>query len=354
MSEYTVWWIDDNEDRMADAENLRQGLSDVRVAFHQPDQVIQQLDPNKEDYEELGEIDLVLIDWKLHEQSDFSGKGLTMAGRVREAHPGVPIYGFSSEFEALRTGAGNDQFEALLRVRDLRGQENAELLKADLESFSTIEQQRFEGFESLIDVLNPPSGALEEIRSVVPREYIDGLKGSGKRGDNAVNFANWIRYRFLETPGPLLDDTWAATKIGLTKSMLDGYADDLNNTEHEEITYDGVFSHRKGRRWWNTLLIDAVVALSGDTQLRELNEFGTEVLETENIPICKVCQKKGPEIVAAGRNGRDADSPVHLLCSHVHHTREGAFEDYRISEELEAKKEEDSEPAIELDTESTN
>lgn len=345
MSEYTVWWIDDNENRKEDAENLEQNLNDVHVIFHQPAQALRQLDPEDQDYEALDDLDLVLIDWKLHEKGDFLGKGLTMAGRVREAHPQVPIYGFSSEFEALQSGAGSDQFESLMRIRDLQGKRNAEILESDLKAFETIKQQRNEGFESLIETLNPPEGAIDGIKSVVPREYIDGLQSHGERGGDAVKFANWVRNRFLETPGPLLDDTWAATKIGLTKSVLEEYADELNGTSHGEITYDGVFSHRNSRRWWNTLLIDAVVTLAEDAQFRELNAFGPEVLKIDDKPQCKVCHEERPETVAAGQDGRDAGSPVHHLCSHVHHTREGAFEDYRIADEIEPE-EESEEPTV--------
>ncbi|ELZ79506.1 hypothetical protein C455_07977 [Haloferax larsenii JCM 13917] len=356
MSEYTIWWIDDNESRIEDSERLEDELNNATVQFTGPDKAIEQLNPEHENIEGLDELDLVLIDWKLHEKSKFPGKGLTMAGRVREVYPGVPIYGFSSEISALRAGAGDDQFEAIYEDSDLKGGDNAALIESDLEDYATIEAARGEGFEALIETLNPPEDAIEALRSVVPREYNNGLRSDPNvKGGSTIQFGRWIRSRFLQTPGPLIDNVWAATKIGLRPDQLEDYHDELNGTNRGEITYDGVFSHRVPDRWWSTSVIGAVVAIASDreAQFGKLNTFGRDVFEVDELPRCQVCGEELPETVAAGRDGRDAESQVHLRCSHVHHTREGEFEDYRIADKLEVS-EETEEPPINPEQEGSN
>ncbi|SMO70087.1 response regulator [Halorubrum cibi] len=334
MSEYTIWWIDDSEDRAKDADRLSDFAPELSVQFSGPSEAVDRLD----EADNLSEVDLVLIDWKLNEHGDFLGKGLTMAGKVSEELPETPLYGFSSEVSELRATATREQFEETYDVSELQSKEGALNIKLDLDSYTEIKNVRGEGLQELIKLLDPPEAAIEDLKSIIPREYTDGLKSDPKiNGGSIIEFGEWVRNRFLETPGPLWDDDWTATKIGLQPDALSGYTDELNGTKHGDATYSGIFSHRKSRRWWSTQVIDAVVALAKnrDVRLGELTTVGEVVLgESEKISVCEVCGEDYPDILAAGRDGEDADAPVHLGCSHIHHTREGTFEDYRIADRL--------------------
>lgn len=330
MSEYTIWWIDDSPERKEDgADRVSEQVEELSTQFDEPEDAVKRLDSG----ENLSEIDLVLIDWKLNEDGDFFGKGLTMAGKVREELPDVPVYGFSSD------DVGNkEEFEATYSFSELHTKDGAEKLKSDLEAYEAIRGARGEDIDSLIETLSPPDKAADDLKSVIPREYMNGLKRRPQdNGGSVIEFAEWVRTRFLETPGPLWEDAWTATKIGLEEETLDDYAEDLNSTEHGDTVYSGIFAHRKPRLWWSSRVIDAVVAISQEKEVRlgELKTVGKTVLnESEGISSCRVCQDELPDILAAGKDGEDAKHPVHLGCSHIHHSREGAFEDYRIADKL--------------------
>jgi hypothetical protein len=83
-------------------------------------------------------------------------------------------------------------------------------------------------------------------------------------------------------------------------------------------------------------VIDAVVTISQEKEIDfgELKTVGKNVLGESEVPKCRVCGEELPDILAAGKNGEDATNPVHLGCSHIHHSREGPFEDYRVANDL--------------------
>lgn len=339
MSEYDVWWIDDNDDRRDVSELLKGHTDKLSVEFSPPDRAIDKLT------EESGAIrfDLVLIDWKLQEHGEFPGKGLTMAGRVREEMPTVPIYGFSDAVQELRATAGEHQFDATYDVSRFKSEEGADLVEKDLDSYAKIEEAEGDGFEALLETLDVPDDAHNDLESVIPREYAGGLQPDG---DGSIReFAYWVRNRFLETPGPVLDDRWWATKIGLEEEALENYVEELTSSIDDSPIYNGVFSHRFDRRWWATLAINSVVSIAKERgePIHELTTVAEKILgESERLSYCRVClvddqpdqNDSRPGILAADKEGKDATHPVHLRCSHIHHTREGAFEDYRVADDL--------------------
>ena len=329
MSEYTIWWIDDSPDRKENgADRIEEHVEELSTEFNEPEDAIDRLDNG----EDLAGIDLVLIDWKLNEDGGFFGKGLTMAGKVREELTDIPVYGFSSD-----TVENKEEFEATYPFSDLHTKNGAEDLKADLEAYESVRSVRGEGLRDLIETLSPPEDTIADLESAIPREYVNGLRPDPQSdGGSVVEFVDWVRTRFLDTPGPLWNDAWTATKIGLKEEILGDYAEDLNDTKHGKAIYEGIFSHRKSRLWWSSSVIDAVVTISQEKEIDigELKTVGENVLGESEVPKCRVCGEELPDILAAGKNGEDATNPVHLGCSHIHHSREGPFEDYRVANDL--------------------
>jgi hypothetical protein len=337
MSEYDVWWIDDNEDRQDVSKLLERHTDKISVKFNFPDRAIDELTEESETIQ----FDLVLVDWKLQEHGEFPGKGLTMAGRVQEEMPSVPIYGFSDAIQELRATAGDDQFDATFDVSQFKSAEGAKLVEKDLDSYAGIEDAVGSGSEGLLETLCAPNDAHEDLESIIPREYAGGIEPEQK--GSVREFAYWARNRFLETPGPVLDDRWWATKIGLEEEGLEKHIDELKNSIDQSLFYNGIFSHRYERRWWATLAIKSAVSIAKERgkPIHELKTVAEEILdESDALSYCRVCQARThendsrPDILAAEKEGKDATHPVHLRCSHIHHTREGAFEDYRVADEL--------------------
>jgi len=334
MSESLIWWIDDDQtgDRKTAADTLGEQCEDLSTKFSKPDTASDELangnNPNA---------DLVLIDWKLNENEDaeYTARGLTMAATVREHLVDTPIYGFSSDsLENWSSPATHEQFQDRLEVNSLSSEYSAKRLQNDIEDYQKIEATRNEGFASLVGTLNPPDEIVSKLKALIPREFSSGLHlDNTKKGGSIVEFGEWVTHRFLKTPGPLLDDTWVATRLGIDKDAFEQYIETIVTSETDKLLYDGVFSHKNERLWWSSALIDAVVNLKDDdAYISQLNKDAPKILEvnSDDIASCSHCGEEFPDTVAAVLEGEDAKVPVHYHCSRVHHSREGSFEDYRV------------------------
>ncbi|WP_152420142.1 response regulator [Halorubrum distributum] len=337
MSEYLIWWIDDNQDgeREKAANTLGEHLQSLSVKYSYPQDASEILSSN-----EYPDVDLILIDWKLNENEgvEYTAKGLTMAATVREQLVDTPIYGFSSEsLETWSSPATDEQFQERLELNRLDSRNSAERLRDDIEDYRAIEDARGDEFGTLVATLNPPEDSESELKALIPREFSSGLKSDNtKRGGSRVEFAEWVSHRFLQTPGPLLNDTWTATRLGIDKESFESYIEILYDADVEHLQYDGIFSHSHERLWWSSELVSAIVDLNtSDSLISQLNKDAPEILgvSEDDIAECSLCGGQYPDTVAAVMEGEDAEEPTHYRCSHVHHSREGSFEDYRVVSE---------------------
>lgn len=336
MSKHLIWWIDDNEDgrREEIAATLGEQLPTLSVEYSYPKKASDRLLSG--DYPET---DLVLVDWKLNENenenAEYTGKGLTMAATVREQLVDIPIYGFSSEeLDSWSSPATDDQFQEQLPLSRLDSRETAERIGNDIRDYELIESARGNGFEALAETLNPPEGHVSDLKGIIPREFTTGLNSdSMEDGGSRNEFAEWVRQRFLCTPGLLLDDTWTATRLGISYESFDSYVDILLESNNDDLQYEGIFSHSHERLWWNSELVSAIVELNETGKLiSELNKSAPEILEVDESDIakCSVCGEQYPDTVVAVLEGENATEPAHYRCSSVHHSREGSFKDYRV------------------------
>lgn len=334
MSESLIWWIDDDQtgNREIASDTLGEQLDDLSTEFSKPNTASEELTND-----EYPDADLVLIDWKLNENenAEYTGKGLTMAATVREHLVDTPIYGFSSEnLENWSSPATHEQFQERLEVNRLSSLASAKRLRKDVKDFQILEATRGEGFANLVGTLNPPDEIVSKLKALIPREFSSGLQSDNTdRGGSVVEFGEWVNHRFLKTPGPLLNDIWVATRLGIDKDAFEQYTEKILTSETDNLLYDGVFSHTNERLWWDSTLIDAIVDLKEeDTYISQLNKDAPDILDvdSDDIATCSHCGEEFPDTVAAVLEGEDAKVPVHYHCSHVHHSREGSFEDYRV------------------------
>lgn len=327
---YQAWWIDDVEANSRAADELEGQRSDLNVEFQTPDRL---------DAFETSP-DLVLVDWFL-DQEGFSNydRGISVEAKIREDHPNVPIYGFSGEIEERNEEQfSRERFDhGIFERSDLSEPDAADLLVQDIKDYKAIRDVEANEFDTLLDILEVPEDDHANLKSVIPREYSTGFKSpEDERPGERLKFARWVRTRFLATPGPLLNETWAATQLGMTK---DGFRMNREKFEHidlpGDLEYTGIFNHRVEDRFWESQLMRGLAKLEKDADInlssRETCRLGVAVLDVdeEHQSECVVCRDRFPQTVAAREGGEPAKYPVHYRHSNVHHSREGAFKDYR-------------------------
>lgn len=327
---YTAWWIDDRESNESAAKALGEARPDLNVEFNTPD--------NLEEFETNP--DIILVDWFLdQETASVYEKGISVEAKLRETvDAGTPIYGFSGETNKRSDEQFSDQrFDyGIFERSELSTPNAADILIKDMQSYDKIRDARGEGIQSLLDLLSVPEDDHQAVISVIPREYNDGLPRNGIKHGADLNFARWVRTRFLETPGPLLNTTWAATQLGVTSEAFEEYNHKLASVEVPgEIEYSGVFSHRVEALYWESQLMRALAKLEQKSDIEaSFNEtwrIGKAVFDAdeEQLATCAVCEKRFPQTVAARMPDKEATLPVHYRHSNVHHSREGAFKDHR-------------------------
>ena len=340
---YTAWWIDDELNSREAADVLDEQSDRITVDDFPPKEALDRCGfRDDEDAETTGDLDpgsepdMVLIDWKLNRRSDFTGRGTSMLGIVRDHYGKIPIYGFSAEPDNVNT-------ERFLRVfdlrRDLTAQGAAEDLIEDIEDFGEINGVADDGLDGLIHTLDPPTDQDEELKPIIPRELTNGLSN---HNDGEVaglhQFTEWVWKRFLQRPGLLLDDLWAATKLGLTKQAFVDAKPCLREAVDGEIKYTGVLSPSTDR-WWKSQVIQALINIGeeegGDGRFDRTWKKGAELFaeSKDEIARCEKCGEILPETVAAPSPNSNLMESVHYRCSEIHHSREGAFADFRIFEQ---------------------
>jgi hypothetical protein len=337
---YTVWWIDDELDSRKAADVLDDQSDQILIDDCSPEEVLNRWGFSDgedseitEDLDPEVEPDMVLIDWKLNRRSDFTGRGTSMLGIVRDHYGKIPIYGFSAEPEDVNSAR-------FLRVfdlgSDLTAQGAAEDLIEDIDDFRQINDVADEGLDGLISTLNPPTGQEGELKPLIPRELSNGISNHNDGEIAGLHqFTEWVWKRFLHRPGLLLDDLWTATKLGLTKEAFAETKPRLCEAVDGEIDYTGVLSPT-GDRWWKSQVIQAIInideAEGGDGRFDRTWKKGADLFaeSEDDIARCKKCNELLPETVAAPSPNSNLLEPVHYRCSEIHHSRAGAFADFRI------------------------
>lgn len=331
MTDYRIWWIDDRPDREKKADDIEDESDTITVEFNVPKDATNRIGDN-----DIPDADIVLIDWVLDDDHDVISRGISMEGILREHIPDTPIYGFSGEKTGELEEAQNERrFEAVFELREIISGEGIHKLESDIQDYLRLESIRGEGFDSLRDILDPPQEAEEQLKSVIPREFSEGLKQpSETAGGSKIEFSHWVRDRFLQTAGPLWDDQWLATNLGVSADTLDQLTPQLQETSRD-ISYEGIFAHRVGDRWWSGEVIGAVVE-AVDGSVGDIQQAAPKLVPEEDreIATCHYCEEEYPDTVAAIKEGENAEHPVHFRCSNIHHSREGPFEDYRVAKNV--------------------
>ena len=204
--------------------------------------------------------DLVLIDYELDSAQPDSSianyRGTTLAARVREESPEVPIVlltrsNLGTWLEAQRTvEAGSIFDEVLYKEEDLRHRPDASHSK--LVSLAR-------GYKALGETEDRTSADLLEMLQTDEEGSQAASEAQPPSDDWAVfEAANWVRFVLLRYPGVLYDGAHAATALGVsTKHFLN---DDMQQLL-KSAEYRGPFCEEY-QRWWRHSLFDEANRLS--------------------------------------------------------------------------------------------
>lgn len=333
-NEFNVLWIDDNPDRR---ENNRGGVGDhdrINVEPLSPsDAASMFLSENEDEDSDTRDPDLALVDWYLH-TDDYTGAGPSIEGILRDRFPSIPVYAFSGKY-------GTDDFDRAQK----RGKHRFALITAphrlddedlikDLEGYEQIRDEKGEGIEGIMRLLDAPDDIKEKVQSTLPQEFATGLPDD-EDPSSALRFARWLRQEFLEKPGLLWDRIWTATKIGVDEEKFDKYSSDITDAE-----YTGVFSHRN-EVWWRTSVRDEVYekADEQDQTVDRLWKTAPDLfgVEAEDKSACDIdsCEKTHPpQTVAASSPSEEPSFQVHYSCSDIDQSLASSYEDLRVLVEL--------------------
>jgi hypothetical protein len=333
----TLLWIDDNPERKQDADNLEKLDDRISTRFFHPE-IFQKKICTKEI---VDAVDLFVVDYDLSRKecdSEFYlGKGLSLAGLIRENYSDVPVYLYSGDtdspiFENLQYTARKEA-DAVLSLKDIQDEGNR-ILYSDAMDYRLIRNASTKNVDELIKVLCPPKEEENNIKYILPANL--KIKNPGDSEVNlhsgmALDFAAWIRAIFLANPGFVYDSIHAATKIGMTEPAF------IERKQHfEDALYTGVFAKTyRHELWWKLSLYDAIFEKTqpseGKTDVREIVK-GLFSLREDEIAKCSVCKSPFPDAVGVDPKNNNP-VPVHLRCSKSdpRYTRMMYFEEQRIA-----------------------
>ncbi|MEW8287221.1 MAG: hypothetical protein AB2697_14630 [Candidatus Thiodiazotropha endolucinida] len=282
-----IWWVDDDflDSSRDNYRVLRLYEKDNRLAIvgYPPLEFEKVLENTKKAPE------LFLIDYKLNEIENSEGKkyaytGTGLVGRIRDKFPEHPIYMVSRILEKRHLIEDVDLFDRLLMHESLTAREKTakEILINDALDYQKIRRIRNRhSIKPILNLLSIPKGETKDFEELLPEQLKGGIgdptvhSSTGNieftyQLSGAIRFARWTKRNLLLRPGPLYDDLYAATFLGMTekyfvKSFIDKYTSFDNKAT---ALYSGIFSNSSDKRlWWKGELTKYV--LSQD----ESNEF---------------------------------------------------------------------------------
>jgi hypothetical protein len=312
---------------------LDEELNELNVSFYQPEQasdVLSEMESGQSDIEVPG---LVLVDWYLNQEDDgYDFKGLTFEARLREVFGSIPVYGFSGEEASFGGQLSEERFDREFPIDKLTAPDVGEQIAEDIKDYRRIKKAVGGSEADIIDLLDASDSAKrEQVKSTLPGEFENGIPTEEDSGGSAgLQFARWVRNRFLRVPGPTWGPMFTATKLGID---VDTFNEEYRE-KFESDRYQGVFSFSAEPRWWQRDIIDNIVSLNDDSNIA-IGETWRSVpqilnVDSEDRPECEVCGDDYPETVAQTETSPTGTYPVHYGCSRIKKQREGAFNERRI------------------------
>lgn len=303
-------WIDDESNRLKDAQNLERLLG-VSVVFEDVSkknitvELKRILDGNKPD--------LILMDHRLDKvKSDVISTGSTVAEIIRERWPECPIICVTGirleDVDLHQKGIYEDLYEI-----DKLSEHYPSMLSI-AQSFKILNTKWPKNFNAMSKLIKAPDEDKDRLKSIAP----DELKEK-KYTDKSyfIIISKWIRHTLMLKPGFLYDRLRTATLIGIKEKSL-------RKVEKlfKQAKYDGIFADDANERWWQTKIKEILYEnfAKGDDKFPWVIARNLSILSKRDYSICSVCGKEFPETVGYTDEAARTLEPMHLRCSEPHPT----------------------------------
>ncbi|MFB6186398.1 MAG: hypothetical protein ABEI86_05970, partial [Halobacteriaceae archaeon] len=237
------------------AKSLDEETEQLNVEFYLPNPALNEIGPDMED-----KPDLILVDWVLHQKSDYEQDGISFEGRIREFFSDTPIFAFRAE--EIEKRQSKERFDLIFELEDLTAENAAERLIDEIKGYEDLLAIRGDGLDSLMELLDVPEDDREEhLPSVLPQEFSEGVPGENDYESGAVlRLARWIRNHLIGKPGLTWNQRLTATKVGVSEEAFEEeYQEEFRNS-----VYTGPFSTGADKQWWKSRVIDRLIELSAE------------------------------------------------------------------------------------------
>lgn len=336
-----IWWVDDDflDSSRDNYRVLKLYKKDNRLAI----EGFAPLDFEKKLENTKKAPELFLIDYKLNEIENPEGikyayTGTGLVGRIRDKFPEHPIYMVSRILEKRHLIEDVDLFDRLLMHESLTDREKTakEIMINDALDYQKIRRIRNRhSIKPILNLLNIPKGEIKYFEELLPEQLKGGIgdptvhSSTGNieftyQLSGAIRFARWTKRNLLLHPGPLYNDLYAATFLGMSekyfvKSFIDKYTSFNNKVT---ALYRGIFSQSSEKRlWWKGELARYVLSQdeSNEFPVTDIWRYAPQVLrlERKHMSKCSVCGELYPETVAHDPDDKNRMMPAHWRCSEV-------------------------------------
>ncbi len=327
-----IWWIDDDFDHeSSDRRTLLEILNStgrVQIVDIHPVDLGEKLSSNITPIPDLFLVDFKLITGQHPDKHiKFPFMALPAGGMIRDKFPERPIYLVSAVIGEEQAEKDADFFDRVLTLQKLTA-EGADILSHDAEDYTAIRRVKNRlDIKPILRLLAVPSASTDSIKRVLPEPMRKGMGQAIQKGMNDIKltyskasglyFAQWVRRELLRLPGPLYDDLYSATLLGMkVKYFKEKFT---LKTNVEGCLYRGVFHRTTSRRWWQAALLEFIsnIAAKEGKTVTDSWKLAPEIFKVpeEELSKCVVCDLPWPETVGEDLHNRDRREPAHWRCS---------------------------------------
>lgn len=276
----------------------------------------------KDVYPSLESFDIILIDHNLGATKDTKLTGATVAESIRDRIKNRPII-------AVTNVSGIDIHKQSVYDDIIEFSRGFSQKTDNLESISVgyriLRKKVPANIDDLLKLMKAPKDDYDRVKKIMPHELKSKMSDPGF----AYLLYRWIKFKFMERPGFLLDRLWTSTLLGIKENRFD-----VVEKLFEKAKYQGIFSKTSSDLWWQSKIKNILFDTLPDQPEILPWRLGhmLEGLTFEDRPSCYVCQDESPEIVAfTDETGKKA-KPMHIKCTELHKEYESLlyFEDIRV------------------------
>jgi hypothetical protein len=271
------------------------------------------------------EMDLIFIDYKLHEDRDANGifnVGNEIVSLVRTLFPDTPLYLLSVDIVRSKEYERAEGFERKVGENYLS---QTAAVYHDINDHAALKSVIAErNMEKLLtDILKTPLDVKDDLKNSIHgsiRKYFSTPRRNVENHEKVnigtrVEFYRWFIDLFYKYPGFLLNEDACALYLGLSVDHFKSIS-----TRFDDALYEGIFFKTFEPRWWKSKIEDLIISLDEHDVLNtcSFSEASAKVLNAPptGIAMCAYCNTASPEELAVTEDTTDSDLVmVHVKCS---------------------------------------